>query len=136
MIDTAMSWIEVRAHLDANHIEQAWLLHYPLRYKIIIDRGNSFLAEYIFMMANDNSTLFNSISIRNLQVNTIVNTIGSVMSTLKVRDMDLDNENLWEAFLSSTMYAIQSKTHTTTQHILLQLVFGRDEIPNINQRVS
>ena len=47
--------------------------------------------------------------------------------------MDLDNERLWEGILSSTMFAIQSTLHTTTQHTQSQLVFGMDAILNINQ---
>ena len=34
------------------------------------------------------------------------------------------------------MITIWSTVHTTTQHKLLQLIFGRDEIPNINQEVN
>ena len=50
--------------------------------------------------------------------------------------MDLDYENPWEGALSSTMFAIRSTVHTTTQHILSQLVFGSDAILNINQEAN
>ena len=50
--------------------------------------------------------------------------------------MDLDIENLWEGILSSTMFAIQSTVHTTTQHTPSQLLFGRDAILNTNQEAN
>ena len=50
--------------------------------------------------------------------------------------MDLDNENPWEGILSSTIFAIQYKVHTTTQHTPSQLVFGKDAILNINQEAN
>ena len=50
--------------------------------------------------------------------------------------MDLDHENPWEGVLSSTMFAIRSTVHTTTQHTLSQLVFGRVTIININQEAN
>ena len=50
--------------------------------------------------------------------------------------MDLDNESHWERILLSTMFAIWSTVHTTTQHTPLQLVFGRDVILNINQEAN
>ena len=60
-------------------------------------------------------------------------TIGNIIRTFKIQEMDLDNENPWEGILSSTMFAIRSTVHTTTQHTPSQLVFGRNEILNINQ---
>ena len=50
--------------------------------------------------------------------------------------MDLGNDNPWEGILSSTMFAIQSMVHSTTQHTQSQLVFGRDVILNINQEAN
>ena len=50
--------------------------------------------------------------------------------------MELDNENPWDGILSSIMFAIRSTVHTTTQHTLSQLVFGRDAILNINQEAN
>ena len=42
----------------------------------------------------------------------------------------------WEGIFSSTMFAIRSTVHTTTQHTPSQLVFGRDAILNINQEAN
>ena len=50
--------------------------------------------------------------------------------------MDLDNENPGEGILSSTISAIRSTTHPSTQHTPLQLVIGRDSILNINQEAN
>ena len=72
------------------------------------------------MMANDYGIPCNSIRVRNPQADAIVErvyqTIGNIISTFKIQEMDLDNENPWEVILSSTMFAIQSMEHTTTQH--------------------
>ena len=50
--------------------------------------------------------------------------------------MGLDNEIPWEGNLKSTMIAIRSTMHTTTQHTPSQLVFGKDAILNINQEAN
>ena len=50
--------------------------------------------------------------------------------------MDLNNEILLEGILSSTIFSIRSTVHTTTQHKLSQLVFGRGMILNINQETN
>ena len=63
-------------------------------------------------------------------------TIGNIIHTFKIQQMDLDNENPWEGALSSTMFAIRSMVHNTTQYTPSQLVFGRDAILNINQEVN
>ena len=91
-------------------------------------------------MANDYGILCNSITIRNPQANAIVErlhqTIGNIMHTFNIQEMGLDNENPWEGILSSTVFAIWSTAHTTTQHTSSQLVFGRDAILNINQEAN
>ena len=72
------------------------------------------------MIVNHYRIPCNSISVRNPQANTIVErvhqTIGNIIRTFKIQEMDLDNENPWEGILSSTMFAIRSMVHTTTQH--------------------
>ena len=79
-------------------------------------------------------------NVRNPQANAIVErayqTIGNIIRTFEMQEMDLDNEIPWEGILSSTMFAIRSMVHTTTQHTLSQLVFDRDEILNINQEAN
>ena len=142
MIDPATGWIEIhsvpeaRADLVANQVELAWLTRYPLPNKITVDRGKEFLAEFNTMMANDYRIPCNSISVRNPQANAIVERvhqiIGNIICTFIIQEMDLDNENPCEGSLSSTMCAIRSTVHTTTQHTPSQLVFVMDTILNIN----
>ena len=93
-------------------------------------------------MANDYGIPCNSISVRNLQANAIVErvhlTIGNIIGggIFEMQEIDLDNENPWEGILSSAMFAILSMVHTTTQHTPSQLVLGREAISNINQEVK
>ena len=92
------------------------------------------------MMANDYSIPFNSIGVRYPQANAIVErvhqTIGNIISFCKIQQIDLDNDIPWEGILPFNRFVIQSTVHTTTQHTLLQLVFGRDAILNINQEAN
>ena len=83
----------------------------------------------------------NSISIRNLQTNAIVERvhqfIGNIIHTFPIQDMDLDNEDSWEGILLFTMFIMRSSVHTIThQHALSQLVFGRDAILNIKHKAN
>ena len=43
-------------------------------------------------------------------------TIGNIIYTFRIHDIDLDNENPWQGILSSTDFAIRSTVHTTIQH--------------------
>ena len=114
------SVLEARADLVANQVELVWLTKYPLPNKITVDRGKVFLAEFKIMMANDYGIPCNSISVRYPKANTIVDrvhqTIGNIIHTFKNQQMDLDDENAWEGTLSSTMFAIRSTVHSTTQY--------------------
>ena len=62
------------------------------------------------MVTNDNGILCNSISIQNPLANNIVErvhqTIGNIISTFKIQETNLDNENPWEGILSSTMFVL------------------------------
>ena len=58
------------------------------------------------------------------------------MHAINIQQMDLDNENPWGGILSSTLLAIWSTVHTTTQHTLSQLVFHRDTIINVKQEAN
>ena len=56
MIDPATGWIEMhtipsaRTDLVPYIVELAWLTRYPLHSKVIVDRGNEFLAEFKTMI--------------------------------------------------------------------------------------
>ena len=48
----------------------------------------------------------------NAIVERIYHTIGKLIHTFKIQQMDLDNESPWEWILSSTMFAILSFVHS------------------------
>ena len=56
MIDLATAWIEIRmvpsacTYLVSNIVELSWLTRYPLPSKVIVDRGNEFLAGFKTMI--------------------------------------------------------------------------------------
>ena len=106
----------------------------------MVDRGKEALAEFTTMMANDYEMPCNIISVRNPQANAIVErlqqTIGNIICTFNIQEMDSDNENPWEGILSSTMFITRSMVYTTTKHTSSQVVFGRDAILNINQEAN
>ena len=89
------------------------------------------------MMANNYRIPCSPIGLRNSQAYAIVErvhqTFGNIIRTFKIQQMDVDNDRPWEGILISTIFAIRSTVHTTTQHTPLQLVFGRDTILYINQ---
>ena len=41
-------------------------------------------------------------------------TFGNIILVSKIQQMELLNENPWERFLSSTMFAMRCTDHTTT----------------------
>ena len=140
MIDPVKGWIEIgsvpsaRADLVANQLELAWLTYYPLPNKIIVDRGNEFLAEFREMITNDYSITVKPITSRNPQTNAILErvhqTIGNILRAFKLQNMVLDDKNPWDSLLASTMFALRPAVHTTTQNTPAQLIFGRDSIIN------
>ena len=114
MIDPATGWIEIHsvpeawADLAANGVELAWLTRYPLPNKITVDRGKELLAEFITIMKNDYGIPCNSISVRYPQANVIVEivyqTIGNIIRTFQIQQMDLDNENPLIHYVCHTVY--------------------------------
>ena len=134
MINPATGWIEIRtvpsarADLVANQVELAWLTRYPLPNKVIVDRGNEFLAEFREMIINDYGITVKPITSRNPQANAILErvqqTIGNILRTFKVQNMVMDG------ILASTMFNLRATVHTTTQYTLAQSIFGRDSIIN------
>ena len=78
MINPATGWIEIRtvpsARVDlvANQVELAWLTRYPIPNKVIMDRGNEFLAKFREMIINDYGITVKPITSRNPQANAIL----------------------------------------------------------------
>ena len=75
MINPATGWIEIGTapsawvDLVANQVELAWLPHYPLPNKLIVDRRNEFLAKFREMIINDKGITVKPITSRKPQVN-------------------------------------------------------------------
>ena len=146
MIDPATGWVEIRAvpsaraDLVANQVELAWLTRYPLPTKVVLDRGNEFLAEFKNMIEHDYGIKVRPITTRNPQANAILErvhqTIGNIIRTFKIQNMVLDDDNPWDGILASTMFALRATVHTTTQHTPAQLVFGRDSVLNVQHEAN
>ena len=133
MVDLGTGWIEIcavpsaRADLVANQVELAWLTRYPLPSKVIVDRGNDFLAKLREMIINDYSIMMKPISSKNLHaipmLERVHQTIGNILCTFRIQNMVLDDKNLWDGLLASTMFALRATVHTTTQYTPVQLIF-------------
>ena len=99
---TKAGWIEINISLSAqadfiaNQIELALLTRYLLSSKVIVDRGNEFLAEFREMIPNDYGIKGRANTSRNPQANTILErvhqTTGNILCTFKVQNMVLDEE--------------------------------------------
>ena len=95
MIDPATGWVEIctvpsaRADLVANQVELAWLTRYPLPEKVILDRGNAFIAEFKELMVKNYGIAVKPIAACNPQVNAILEcvhqTIGNSIHTFRVK---------------------------------------------------
>ena len=103
MIDPTTGWIEIRnvpsaqADLFAKQVELSWLTRYPLPNKVIVDRGNEFLAEIGEMIINDYGITVKSTTSRNHQANAMLErvyqTISNIPRIFKVQNMVLDDKN-------------------------------------------
>ena len=71
MIDPAIGWIEIctvpsaQRDLVSNQVDLTWLAHYPLPNKVIMDRGNEFIAEFKEIVINAYGTNIRPITSRN-----------------------------------------------------------------------
>ena len=81
MIDPAACWIEIRTVLSAqadlvvNKVELTWLTLYPLPSKVVVVRGNEFLAKFREIIINDYGITVKPITSRNPQANVILEQI-------------------------------------------------------------
>ena len=86
-----------REDLVSNLVELTWFTRYPLPIKVIVDRGNKFLAEFKIMIQANYGITVKPITSRNPQANSILErvyqTIGNIIRTFKVHGMVLDDEN-------------------------------------------
>ena len=103
MIDPATGYIEICtvpstcAYLVSIIVELVWLIRYPLPSKVIVDRGNVFLAEFKTMIKAKYGIAVKVIISRKLQTNSILKrvhqTIGNIIRSFKVQELVLNDEN-------------------------------------------
>ena len=63
-------------------------------------------------------------------------TIGHMIRSFQVQNLELDLNDPWSDILAATMFAMRSTVHTTTKSTPAQLVFGRDSILNIQHQAD
>ena len=124
MVDLAMGWTEIhtahsaRSHPVSNEVELSWLTRYPLPSKVIVDWGNEILAEFKTIIQVNCGIEVKHTTSRNPQPYSILErvyqTIANIICTSKVQDMVVDDENLWDRSLESTLFALRAKVHTRT----------------------
>jgi hypothetical protein len=141
MIDPATSWFEIQpiknkqAITVAEVVETTWLTRYPRPSQMIYDRGSEFLGEFAAMIVKDYGIIKKPISARNPQANSILErihkTIGNMIRTFELNEIEVSEEEPWKGILAAIMYAIRSTYHTTLKATPMQLVFGRDAMLNI-----
>jgi transposase InsO family protein len=141
MIDPATGWFEMReipnkeALTVANLVEQTWFTRYPWPNQIIFDRGKEFMGEFARMVEKDYGIKRKPTTTRNPQANSVIErihqTIGNIIRSFQIGQIEIDEQDPWSGVLAATMFATRATYHTTTQATPSQLVFGRDAILNI-----
>ena len=118
----------------ANVVEQTWLTRYLWPSIIQYDRGSEFLAEFAEMVEDDYGIKRKPSTVRNPQSNAMIErihqTIGNIIRSYEVSELELDEEDPFAGILAATMFATRATVHTTLQATPMQLVFGRDAILN------
>ena len=85
MIDLTTDWIEIRTvpsawvDLKAYQVELVWITRYQLPSKVIVDRGNEFLAKFRDTIINDYSINVNPITSWNPQANAILERMHQII---------------------------------------------------------
>jgi transposase InsO family protein len=146
MIDPATGWFEIKEIKEkealsiANLVEQTWLTRYPWPQEITYDRGTEFMGEFARMIEEDYGITRRGATTRNPQANAIIErvhqTLGNIIRTFEIQDLDMSKDSPWDGILSAAMFAIRSTYHTTLQATPMQLVFGRDAILNIQFKAN
>jgi hypothetical protein len=138
-MDPATGWFELKqtktkqADEVANLVEQTWLSRYPWPEFITFDNGPEFKAEFGDLLRKEYPNIkIKPSSKRNPQANAILErahgTIGNMIRTYQVEDIDLDEDDPFAGLVSAVGFAVRSTYHTTLQSTPGQLVFGRDMI--------
>ena len=138
-MDPATGWFELKqtktkkADEIANLVEQTWLSRYPWPEFITFDNGPEFKAEFGDLLRQEYPNIkIKPSSKRNPQANAILErahgTIGNMIRTFNVEQIELDEEDPFAGLVSAVGFAIRSTYHTTLQATPGQLVYGRDMI--------
>ena len=146
MIDPATGWLEIAEIKDkssfavAKAAEKRWFMRYPWPSSIILDRGKEFMGDFKRMIAEDFGIKRKPITTRNPQANAMIErahqTIGHILRSFQIQNLELDLDDPWSDILAATMFAMRSTVHTTTKSTPAQLVFGRDSILNIQHQAN
>jgi hypothetical protein len=87
------------------------------------------------MIKNDYGIKGKPITVRNPEVNSIVErvhqVIGNIIQTFELESNYLDEDDPWKGILSATAFAVRSTFHTSLQSTPGQHVFRGDMIFNI-----
>ena len=128
MIDLATGWIEIHTAPSARHgrilnqVELAWVTCYSLPNKVMVDRGNEFIAKFRQKIIDGHSMKVGPISSRSSQANTILERvhqiIGNTQHTIKEQNTLLDDKKSQDGILASNMFALRATVHTTMQYTL------------------
>ena len=138
MIDPVSSWFEcaaVSGDPDSNNIskifDDVWLARYPRPSHVGCDGGSEFKLYFKQLCANYGMKLKTS-GAWNPQANAVIERVhqvlGNMLRTFDLDNAEIDDEDPWSEFISSTCFAIRSTYHTTIGASPAELVFGRDMI--------
>ena len=140
MIDPVTKWFEIRAIPNkesvtvANQVEQAWLTRYPWPTQVIYDRGTEFMSDFSKMIKDDYGVTRKPITARNPQANAVLErihqTLGNIIRTYQLHQMEVDETDPWAGILSTAMFALRATYHTVLKATPCQVVFSRDAMLN------
>ena len=83
------------------------------------------------MMQDEYNITVRPITTRNPQANAILDRVYQTIGNI-LRNMVLNDVNIWDGILAATIFALGAPVHTTTQHTPAQLVFGRDSLMSVS----
>ena len=141
-MDPATGWFEMKEIPNkepmtmANTVELTWLTRHPRPEQVALDGGSEFMTSFREMMKNDCGIKRKPITVRNPQANATIErmhqTSGNGLRCLQMHNRDgLDESDPWSGALAAVMFALRAAHHTTAQAALMQLVFGRDALSNV-----
>eukprot|EP00957_Ditylum_brightwellii_P124396 9480975-Ditylum_brightwellii.AAC.1 len=94
------------------------------------------MAEFSEMILKDYGVKKKLITVRNPQVKSIIErvhqTLGNMIRSFEGHSTDIDEKDPWTGILSAVRFATRATVHTTMQASPMQLVFGRDDILDVN----